>query len=275
VGTVLTQIAALVTISAAATYVLGLIALCWPIYQRVTNDISTALYTVSLVPRTVVAGQGLIIFVSYPLITALFIIAIVSVPLLVPELINTALVSLGVTEMSRGGIWDQIILALVSATLALLFFYFLGRPRGFSRFLFPPPARPGAPSFGWKSTVISSIGGAIGAWWILSSLAPSINEGRFSMDGVTFLTVLIVVFTINAVVSAPQAVSIDPPFPRTSVQVRENDDGTDSTQEEPQAYEGKLIAHVEGHWYFFDELSNNLMAVPDDKADVVCAPRQA
>ena len=54
----LVQVSALVTAFAALIYGLGIVALWMPIARAFTNDFSTALYAVSLMSRTMVAGQG-------------------------------------------------------------------------------------------------------------------------------------------------------------------------------------------------------------------------
>lgn len=62
------DIAALATAMGVAIYVLGLVGLAIPIRTRFTGDMATAWYAVSLLPRTVVAGQGLRIWVQWPLL---------------------------------------------------------------------------------------------------------------------------------------------------------------------------------------------------------------
>ena len=52
------EISALVGVGAVSVYLLGLVALRLPIYNTYTNDLSLTWYAVSLVPKTMVAGQG-------------------------------------------------------------------------------------------------------------------------------------------------------------------------------------------------------------------------
>ena len=66
----LAEVGALITVVGAAIYVLGLLGLVWPIHKRWNNDASTTWYAMSLIPRTVVAGQGMRIFVGFPTIMA-------------------------------------------------------------------------------------------------------------------------------------------------------------------------------------------------------------
>jgi hypothetical protein len=53
-------VSAFVAGSAAGVYILGLVALWAPIARTYTHDVTTAWYAVTMVPRYVVAGQGLI-----------------------------------------------------------------------------------------------------------------------------------------------------------------------------------------------------------------------
>jgi hypothetical protein len=56
------QIATLLTVAGVAAYVLGFIGVAWSIRFTVADKWSTAWYAVSLMPRTVVAGEGLWVF---------------------------------------------------------------------------------------------------------------------------------------------------------------------------------------------------------------------
>ena len=60
------EVAALITVVGAAIYGLGLIGVAWPIHKRWHNDAATTWYAVSLIPRAVVAGQGMRIFMGFP-----------------------------------------------------------------------------------------------------------------------------------------------------------------------------------------------------------------
>jgi hypothetical protein len=70
------DIAALLTAAGAIAYVLGLVGFTIPIWRVYHTDFSTAWYAVSLVPNTVVAGQGVRIWVRWPAaITAVLLLA--------------------------------------------------------------------------------------------------------------------------------------------------------------------------------------------------------
>jgi len=62
------DLAALVTVAGATIYVLGLVGLAIPIYRTFTHDMPTTWYAVTLLPKIVVAGQGVRIWVQWPLV---------------------------------------------------------------------------------------------------------------------------------------------------------------------------------------------------------------
>jgi len=66
--TIIGNLVGLITVAGAAVYVLGLVGLAVTIRSRLTGDFSTAWYVVSLLPRTVVAGQGLRLWLRWPII---------------------------------------------------------------------------------------------------------------------------------------------------------------------------------------------------------------
>ena len=61
------ELAALVTVAGVSIYVAGLLGLAIAIRLRLTDDIETAWYAVTLLPRTAVAGQGVKIWLTWPL----------------------------------------------------------------------------------------------------------------------------------------------------------------------------------------------------------------
>jgi hypothetical protein len=67
------DLVAVVTAGGLAIYVMGLVGLSITIRRTFTGDISTAWYAVSLLPRVVVAGQGVRIWLGWPIFsTAIF-----------------------------------------------------------------------------------------------------------------------------------------------------------------------------------------------------------
>jgi len=83
----LAQTAAL--IAGAAIYVVGFIGLLWAIYRTITGEVNAALHAVSLIPRTVVAGQGVRIFFGFPLLIVVVVPVFAFVQRLLRNLILT------------------------------------------------------------------------------------------------------------------------------------------------------------------------------------------
>ena len=68
------DVAAAVTVAGIAVYVVGLLGLTLTLRLRLTNDMSTAWYAVALLPRAAVAGQGVRIWLTWPLPFALLLV---------------------------------------------------------------------------------------------------------------------------------------------------------------------------------------------------------
>jgi magnesium-transporting ATPase (P-type) len=62
------QLSALTAVLVGSIYILGLLSLFVPLAINYTKDLTTAWYAVSLLPRPVVAGQGVLQLLSYPLL---------------------------------------------------------------------------------------------------------------------------------------------------------------------------------------------------------------
>src|SRR5215213_10483933 len=85
------DLAAIVTLTGVTIYVLGLVGLAIPIFRTFTGDLATAWYAVSLLPRTVVAGQGVRIWVQWPLfMTAILLLTTWLLPGLTVESVRSA-----------------------------------------------------------------------------------------------------------------------------------------------------------------------------------------
>jgi hypothetical protein len=250
----ITQIVALITVLGTAIYFIGLIALCWPIYRRLTRDPSAGLYAAALVPRTVVAGQGVRIFVGFPLMAALFLLIVLSMMRWEKNI---------VTWVFAGALDDvlvlhQILVGSIAILVTLFFIWFVKRVRteGLFDFFFTPLNKPDASQFRLSSIVLSALGTAVGGVLILTAS---------DVKGTLFLA-LVFFFGAIALASVPDAVSIEPPLPK--VRVTETTNGG-----EVKNYEGRLVGHSEYHWYIFEEGEDKehvLHMIPDGNAEVIC-----
>jgi hypothetical protein len=68
------DVLALITVAGVAVYVAGLVGLAIAIRREFTRDLSTAWYVVALIPRTVVAGQGVRIWLVWPVSLAVLVL---------------------------------------------------------------------------------------------------------------------------------------------------------------------------------------------------------
>jgi hypothetical protein len=258
----LVQVSALVTAFAALIYVLGIVALWMPIARAFTNDFSTALYAVSLMSRTVVAGQGVRSLFGPALVITLYLLLYYLLMAVQLELYIRAfdrkprkwlrrffnLWLLVVGSLAIGGVLEpyvfppssgpasvpgseNLVLALQIASFALYLF-------GLTVLTVAYKFREG--NWGWgtfgreyeKGSLISS------SWWRKKVLP------------------YVVLFSLFVVLSSfPLAAAQDPPLPQIRV------DGTSKT-------EGYLLVHSDGFWYLFDK-EGDLLAIPDSEVKTV------
>jgi hypothetical protein len=68
------DLAALVTVVGVTIYALGLIGLAVPIQRSYTHDFATAWNAVSLMPKTIVVGQGVRIWMQWPILLTVVIL---------------------------------------------------------------------------------------------------------------------------------------------------------------------------------------------------------
>ena len=88
------DLAAILAAAGVTIYVLGLIGLAIPISRTFTEDLTTAWYAVSLLPRTIVAGQGVRIWLRWPLLITAAVLLLTTTSLAV-RTAATALLVLG------------------------------------------------------------------------------------------------------------------------------------------------------------------------------------
>jgi hypothetical protein len=75
----LAEVSALLAVFGAMTYVLGLFALWVPIARAYTHDFTSAWYAASLVPKTIIAGQGVKELLGLPLFTVLGVVVVIMI----------------------------------------------------------------------------------------------------------------------------------------------------------------------------------------------------
>ena len=239
------EVAALITVVGAAIYGLGLLGVAWPIYKRWHNDAATTCYAVSLLPRAVVAGQGMRIFVGFPTLmaTLLLIWWLVVFPVL-------DLLSVVVSNLAG---WAIGVFALV-VLLAGGYWLLRSRPRlGIQWLLGPTPEHPRYRWLIWTTT-----GLAVPTFFIAGRLAAGAMEVRAAFPFITVDPSLLAVaialaFLASSLLQLNDATAIDPPLPTMEIALS---DGNQTV------LEGKLLIHTEGVVHFFDE-QHKLTSMPD------------
>jgi len=231
------DIAAVVTIAGVTIYALGLLGLAIPISTVFTKDMSTAWYAVSLMPRTVVAGQGVRIWIRWPfLLTTLLL------------LIMWLLLGLGVEGANKPdlsipripGTWLILITgssAIVSAGAEVFIRVLLQR-------------QP------WRAVVISRLLRTIGIVMLQVLLVIMASPEAIP------LTYIISGLLIGSfLVGVPPAIEAKPPLPK--VEITKQAASTTEENSNPTEVEGHLVTHSDGFWHLFDN-HNELLSIPDD-----------
>jgi hypothetical protein len=227
------DVAALLTAAGIAVYALGLIGLAVPIRNHFATNFSTAWYAVSLVPKTVVAGQGLRIWVQWP-------IAITTMLLFATVLLEPVSILLYVAAF------------VIVASIPFIFIVSTKRLSG-SRRVFSILLTLPANAFIVPLGLIS----IVDALEIHSLLPPEVdilNEGLL-------LRGLVVVFLGSFMNAIGFAMAAIPPLPKVSVAKQ---DGV-VLNDLPDPLVVWLVAHTDGVWHLFIEADRELLSIPDDK----------
>jgi hypothetical protein len=242
------DLAAIITAGGAVIYVLGLIGFTVPIYKEFTNDLSTAWYAVSLLPRTVVAGQGVRIWVQYPLgVTTLALLSSWLRPIISPqraEPVDTdaTILGIGITTLTA-----------LSLLVALLLFGIVivgsHKIRMWSK--------------GWKDTrtLLEEL-----IILLLAVVGIIIAVGVLTFGEALPLAYKIpAVFAGSFLVGLPDAINRTPPLPKVEITKQPGD----TTKGNSSPTRGYLVAHSDGYWHLFDQ-NKTLLAIPDEQVLQVC-----
>lgn len=250
----LAEVAALVTVLGAAIYVLGLLGLAWPIHRRWDNDASTTWYAMSLVPRAVVAGQGLRIFLGFPTMVAILLLTWWLVIFPVLDLLSVAVSALVGWAI---GIFALLVLLAVG-------YWLFWRWRRVQWLLGP---RPENPRYRWLIWI--TVGLSIPTFFIAGRLAAGAMEVRaeppfIAVDLSLLLVAIALAFSASFLLQLIDATAIDPPLPTVEIALS---DGARTV------VRGSLLTHMEGVVYFFDE-QHKLTSMPDSRITSVRVRRE-
>ena len=245
------EVAALITVVGAAIYGLGLLGLAWPIHKRWHNDAATTWYAVSLIPRAVVAGQGMRIFMGFPTLVATLLLIWWLVVFPVQRLLSVVASDLAASAF---GVFALVVLLAGG--------YWLLRSRhrlGIQWLLGPTPEYR---RYRWLIWVTTGL--AVPTFFVAGRLAAGAMEFRAAFPYITVDLSLLVVaiamtFLASSLLQLIDATAIDPPLPTVEISF------SDGTQ---RVLEGKLLTHFEGVVYFFDE-QRNLTTMPDSEISSV------
>jgi hypothetical protein len=236
------DVVALTTLAGVTVYVVGLIGLAIVIWIDFTEDIATAWYAVSLLPRTVVAGQGIRIWLFWPvsLATVLTLLALFAV-----------------------GYPDRAVLVPTAGFLffILLFGLVLLRLRKANKL-----QEPGGFHHAIAVTIVAGFLGGL----IMTKEAHLVAEALAANDRMsgeaTHNFLLGALFFVGGGLLVGLAGAITIPHPLPSVRI-DGDPGSDCVK-------GALVTHADGFWHLFDE-KNELRSIRDEQVSGVRMGRGA
>jgi hypothetical protein len=241
------ELSALTATVGGLTYLLGLFVFALPIRRVYPIDLSAAWYATSLVPKTVVAGQGVTGMLGFPLMVCAFIFVYLALSDLVISNYQT------VGTLWRSGTKVYVVLMALFPVVS-----FIGAWLLFGSFL-----KGALLLIAVLLTVLFSLR------IVLRQRNQDLKFEFFSLYARSgFLPILIIALLLQF---ANQAVTVaqesDPPLPR--VEITWTTDTSDSTK--ATLTEGKLVTHTESFWYILNQGGQEagLTAIPDDKVQHV------
>jgi MFS family permease len=263
------DLATILTVAGVSIYVLGLIGLAIPIRRVFTGELTTAWYVVSLVPKTVVAGQGVRIWLGWPIaLTGLMVLIAVAAAFVLRQLpsANPAWFWLYYAA------WMALGIAPLLVSFALLVIT-VGGAQVIRDFL-------GSRSITWLlGTVAPLLSALIGILIIqvatYTMVVPSILLEQWHgfspsspipsvLEYVTehpILMGIILLFVGGFLVGVPAATRVSPPLPRVQI-TKHPPEGRREVI--PPPLQGHLVSHSDGFWHLFD-VNNALLSIPDDQ----------
>jgi hypothetical protein len=241
------DLAALVTAVGISIYVMGLVGLSVTIRRTFAADFTTAWYAVSLLPRTVVAGQGVRLWLRWPIIA----IAIV----------------LPTTQIAGD---NRVLLALAVIAMFSAAMFFTLR-----RLLFNPQQRRNflvlcALALGYTTSAVPGlILLAVGIVLITQdpSGQPSIAKAALDALGIaaagTHFAIGVILILLGGLgLGVRSALDLTTPLPPVKLEITE--EYAAAMKEICNPCRGWLVAHSDGFWHLLEE-RGALQSIPDDK----------
>lgn len=234
------------TVAGILIYVIGLVGLAMAIRLRLINDITTAWYVVSLLPRTVVAGQGVKIWLTWPLPLAMI---LVLADISVVSLISSTTLALEILE------------DLVPSLGFLFLAVFLGRVL----YEIAKTQRKNRDLIG--HFVVATTVAAFGTLLMAKGPLLIVRGGKgFTLPVWDIHLTPVISGTALFIfggfcVGLCTAATVDHPLPRVQVT------GAGTAEEKELLTflmeDLYLVTHTEGYWHFLHDESNELWTVPD------------
>jgi hypothetical protein len=263
------DLATILTVGGVSIYVLGLIGLAIPIRREFTGDISTAWYAVSLVPKTVVAGQGVWIWMRWTVAFAASVFVLTAALRLwlpgeyrylnVPVIAGSISVISVASFVSYLGKRAPYLKRAPAPRTPFQMGRYLSRPRyAFTALFATLPVLVGY-------TLIAS-----GLYMLIYPDLPILGSSPSPFRGIVVL--LIGSFFLGL----PFAIWAAPPLPKVQITKQPEEVPIEGA---PDPLEGWLVAHSDGFWHLFprfptdeehlDLIHRDLISIHDDKALVV------
>ena len=254
------DLATTLTVAGVSISVLGLIGLAIPIRRVYTGDITTAWYAVSLVPKTVVAGQGVRIWLQWPvsIAAALFVmLAVVRSPVfLLPFRIVSAKPNLSAA-----------LLYVTIVACAILLFFFGKRYRHLLLSLLKQAPRPSA--FKFLLTAVGLLVPALAGLALLIISIAMLTSPEF-YDWLDWILPvfyrfpgILVLLTGSFLFGLPFAIWASPPLPEVQI-IKHPEDTTEGV---PDKLEGSLVAHSDEFWHLFVDADEAHQEQRDDTGE--------
>ena len=242
------EVAALVTVAGICVYVVGLLGLAVAMRLRLIDNLSTAWFVVSLLPRTIVAGQGVRIWLTWPLPFATLLVGLNTSVVGLTNSPDSALVILERSTASLG-------LGVLSLYLVLVLYSIQKTER--------EKHNRNLVGHFVVATIVAAFGGFLmsqGALAVVGGLREAAVRGlEIPIEGVLPGTMLFLVG--GFLVGVPAAATIDHPLPLVRVK-------TDPMVETKGLlallkHRLYLVGHVDGTWHFIDDDRNVLLSIPE------------
>jgi hypothetical protein len=246
------DLAALVTVVGIAVYVMGLVGLSVTIRFNFTGDFTTAWYVVSLLPRTVVAGQGVRLWLRMPIIVTAI-------------LLPTAQISGGILGnfLILFITWATFIVAMILPLLALARIPKHPHPPvSILLFVSMIPGYFGIILLGNGASLIAQ-----GPEPLVYSFVPDALEALgIAVEENSFAIGVMLIFFGGFAIGIPSAIVFKPPLPRVKLEISGE---SAATNDNSTPSEGWLVAHSDGFWHLILEESGELQSIPDGQVLLV------